>query len=82
MSMSLAATGKAGSRNPVTQMPWETRLRVLGVKSNAIAVGVTPVPVFSSTEMVLSPSFAVARSALPSPFRSPTATVWGKPPVP
>ena len=36
--MSLAAWGEGGSRKPVIHRPWEARLRVLGVKSNAITI--------------------------------------------
>src|SRR4029434_1051077 len=37
--------------------------------------------VFNSTEAVLEPVFATARSSLPSPFTSPTVTDTGPEPV-
>src|SRR5205807_4236580 len=37
--------------------------------------------VFNSTDTVLSPKLATARSGLPSPFKSPTATTIGRLPT-
>ena len=48
----------------------------------SVCVPKPPLPFPSSTETVLEALFAVARSGLPSPFRSPIATDQGWLPVP
>ncbi len=58
--------------SPVPKACW-------GAKAGAAAPGAV---VFTSTEMVSEPLLALARSGLPSPLKSPTATANGLLPVP
>ena len=52
-----------------------------GPATKSVLAPKVPSPLPSSTETVLVSKFAVARSGLPSPFRSPTATPLLSPPV-